>query len=370
MIMRFCAGSTIALVQEGASMTQSYLDPAAIASTYPKMSFSLVRSRKVSDTVPPDHEGPRTVLIVDEDDERRSTMAELLRGDGFMVVEGSGVRRVFSEIVAFPPDLVVLGAELGGISWADACRELRLLDPSKMMPIVLSGGGGDEAAMVAGIEAGADDYVADTTRVGELKARIHAQLRHRRDREVLMWAREQRSSFRAQALTDPLTRVGNRRHGMSVLEDALSRGEPVGVLMVDLDHFKRVNDAYGHRAGDVVLKRVAQALEQNVPSGSVVSRWGGEEFTIIVRGDEAVFAVEVAERCREAIAQLHSFGPAGPSHVTASIGVVPWSAPEGASSGADLLAQADEALHAAKHNGRDQVSVASAPELRRAGERA
>jgi two-component system cell cycle response regulator len=351
-------------------MTQSYLDPAAIASTYPKVSFSLVRSRKGGDTVPPDRAGPRTVLVVDEDDARRAALAELLRSDGFVVAEGSGVRGAFSEILTLSPDLVVLGAELAGTSWADACRELRLLDPSKMLPIVLVGGGGDESAMVAGLEAGADDYVADPTRIGELRARIHAQLRHRRDREVLKWAREQRSSFRALALMDPLTRVGNRRHGMTVLEDALSRGEPLGVLMVDLDHFKRVNDMYGHKAGDAVLKRVAQTLEQNVPPGSVVSRWGGEEFTVVLRGDDAVLAAEIAERCREAIAELPSFGPTGPSHVTASIGMVQWSAQEGAVSGADLLALADGALYDAKHNGRDQVCVATTTAWQWVGERA
>ncbi len=349
-------------------MTQSYIDPASVASMYPKVSFSLVCSRK-GDTVPPDRAGPRTVLVVDEDEDRRSALAELLRGDGFVVAEGSPDRGVFSEILALSPDLVVLGPELAGISWADACRELRLLDSSKMMPIVLVGGG-DEAAMVAGLEAGADDYVADATRIGELRARIHAQLRHRRDREVLKWAREQRSSFRALALTDPLTRVGNRRHGTSVLEDALARGEPLGVLMVDLDHFKHINDTYGHKAGDAVLKQVAQALEENVPPGSVVARWGGEEFAILVRGDAAIDAVEVAEQCREAIAELRSFGPRGPAQVTASIGVAQWSAEEDDASSADLLAQADEALYAAKRNGRDQVCVAPATELPWAGERA
>jgi len=341
-------------------MTRSSLDPAALLSSYPKVSFSVARSNKGGDTVPPDQVEPRTLLVVDGDAARLATLATLLRGDGFAVVEHSSIGGAVLEMLTLSPDLVVLGAELGGLSWIDACRELRLLEPSKMMPIVLVGGDADDAAMVACLGAGADDYISDATREGELKARIHVQLRHRRDREILKWAREQRSSFRALALTDPLTRVGNRRHGMRVLEDTLSRGESLGVLMVDLDHFKRINDTYGHRTGDAVLKRVAQTLEQSVPPGSVVSRWGGEEFAIVVRGEAAASAVEAAERCRLAIAELRSLGPTGLSQVTASIGVAWWSGRERAVSGADLLRLADEALYVAKHHGRDQVRVAPA----------
>ncbi len=161
--------------------TPFYLNP-----TYPKVSISVPRIFKGGDTAPPAPVGPRALLIVDEDSARRTALAEVLRNDGFVVTERSAIHEVFADVLALSPDLVVLGAEGADESWTDACRDLRLLDPSCMTPIVLVGGGCNETEIVAGLDAGADDYVSDPTRVGEIRARIRAQLRHRRDREALL----------------------------------------------------------------------------------------------------------------------------------------------------------------------------------------
>jgi DNA-binding response OmpR family regulator len=188
--------------------TQSYLH-----SAYPKVRISERHTFAGGDTVPPARVGPRALLIVDEDNARLTLLAELLRGDGFFVAERSAIHEVFADALTLSPDLVVLGAEAADKSWADACRELRLLDPLCMMPIVLVGGGCNETQVVAGLDAGADDYVSDVTRVDEVRARIRAQLRNRSDRKALQWALEQRTTFRTLAQMDPLTRMGNPRHG-------------------------------------------------------------------------------------------------------------------------------------------------------------
>lgn len=162
--------------------------------------------------------------------------------------------------------------------------------------------------------------------------------------------RETRDALRKQAQTDFLTGLPNRRYFLQLAEEALAhsreRGERVSLLMVDLDHFKGINDTYGHQAGDVVLRGVGQCLRQVVRDYDAIGRLGGEEFGVLLPGMGATEARTVAERLRLAVSALHPGGYA----VTASVGV--------AVGGLDLdalLARADACLYEAKAEGRDRV---------------
>jgi two-component system cell cycle response regulator len=299
--------------------------------------------------------GPCTLLLVDEDERRRGVTARLLAGDDLAVVERSAIHEVFADVLTIAPDLVLLSCGEENAEALAACRELRLLDAFYTTPIIFLGEASDDDAIVAALDAGADDYLTGMTSERELLARIGAQLRRRRAREALKWARAQRASFRALALTDALTGVGNRRHCTHAIEDAIARGLPMAVIMIDLDHFKRVNDTCGHEAGDLVLEEVARAIERTVDGGGVVTRWGGEEFAVILSGQAAHRAVEIAELCRCAVADLRFTGMQG---VTASIGVAQRAGAHAAMSGSDIVKMADAALYASKANGRDRVSLA------------
>lgn len=157
---------------------------------------------------------------------------------------------------------------------------------------------------------------------------------------------------------DPLTGVFNRRffddYFASEMERSARFGAPIAVAMIDVDHFKQFNDRFGHAAGDVVLQRVAHALQLGVRRSDLVARYGGEEFVVLFRGASADQAMEIVERMREGIQSAsHSIGDNRPVHVTVSAGVAAWPA-EGRAVG-DLIATADRRLFEAKETGRNRV---------------
>lgn len=172
-----------------------------------------------------------------------------------------------------------------------------------------------------------------------------------------------RDQLREQSVRDPLTGMFNRRHMNETLrrflEGSRRNGDPVSVLSIDVDHFKKFNDNHGHDAGDMVLQAVAEVLEQNVEGDEVACRPGGEEFAVLLPGLAPEAAVERAERIRRAIeaVQVH-YGDGDLPRITISVGVA--HAPQQALLVQDLLKIADEALYEAKANGRNQVVDAGA----------
>ena len=158
--------------------------------------------------------------------------------------------------------------------------------------------------------------------------------------------------------TDGLTGVANRRRFDAALaaaldRDALNQGVPVALLLIDLDHFKRLNDQHGHLAGDEVLKHVAQAIGSVCGERGLVARYGGEEFAVILTGTDAATAPQTAELIRTAVS-----GISAPVPVTASIGVA--TCPPQHRTGARLISAADAALYEAKRTGRNRVATADA----------
>jgi diguanylate cyclase (GGDEF)-like protein len=160
--------------------------------------------------------------------------------------------------------------------------------------------------------------------------------------------------MRAMALTDELTRLPNRRHLLAVAEQQRASGQPFSVVAIDVDHFKRINDTYGHAAGDVVLQRVAHACRTALRPGDRIGRTGGEELSVILPGANAEAARAVAERLRAAVESL-DFRDVDPSlRVTISLGVAEWNGEETL---AKVAARADEQLYRAKQGGRNRVAA-------------
>jgi diguanylate cyclase (GGDEF)-like protein len=159
--------------------------------------------------------------------------------------------------------------------------------------------------------------------------------------------------MRAMALTDELTRLSNRRHLLSMGEVQRASGQPFSVVAIDVDHFKRINDSYGHAAGDVVLQRVAQACRAALRPGDRIGRTGGEELSVILPGTREDAAAAVAERLRVAVETL-DFRDVDPAlRVTISLGVAEWNGHETL---ARVTARADERLYRAKEEGRNRVA--------------
>lgn len=310
-------------------------------------------------TLPPPPDRPSRVLVVHEEEGRRDWIEAALREADLEVDSRASAEGLVEHVCMVPPDLLLLGIPLLDADWVDLCGELRSLDHARMIPIVLlSAGAADEATVVQGLSSGADDFITDTDRPDELRARIQVQLRHRRDRELLQWASAQRAQFRTEALVDPLTGIGNRRAAEEGLAGFLHAGEPFMLMLLDVDYFKRVNDTFGHAVGDLVLRGLASCLDRLARRGDVVARYGGEEFLLVLRGATAKQAHRIAQRFRRTIAELSYPEAPDVGPVTVSIGVATWSAQGATPPAEDLLQCADEALYSAKRAGRDRVVVA------------
>jgi two-component system cell cycle response regulator len=320
----------------------------------------------------PPSDRPRRILIVDDDPGRRELFSKVLGHEGYKVdtmTDGAGL---VARVRENPPDLVLLDIMLPEVSGLEICGDLRMLDEARTMPIILvTSAFLDEASVVRGLLAGADDYIVSPFRLAELRARIRVQLRNRRDRELLQWARAQGASLKSAAMTDALTGLANRRAADEVLERALENGERVLAVVIDIDHFKQINDTCGHAAGDAAIVEVASAIKSRTRRGDLAARYGGDEFLVVVQGAALDVAGRIGERYLDAIRKIVLPPPPGAARpeasaalparsLTVSIGIAGTAGGSMASRTA-LLAGADRALYEAKRAGRDGVSVQPEP---------
>ncbi len=308
-------------------------------------------------SAPPIAESKPRVILLDGDSRLAETLLEPLTQSGYEVEvhEPSGN---LTPIVASSPDLVLVDIQIGGGTGFEVCGELRTLEPGRHTPIILlTRDATDEQLVSRGLLCGADDCLSVTGRLLEFQARVRVQLRNKRDRDRMRRLRAERNDFRREAIQDGLTGLLNRRAIDLRLDDLALRGEPFGLIFVDVDHFKSINDGFGHDVGDEVLRAVAAALKQNRDPGHEVGRWGGEEFVILTGLTPSLEACrDPAERYREAVAAL-SFPRLRGRKVTASFGVA-WLDPRIDGDVDRLVQRADAALYRAKNGGRNRVELA------------
>jgi two-component system cell cycle response regulator len=310
-----------------------------------------------ADSLPPAPSRPRRILVVDDDEARRGAMTTILRQDDYEIDACGGECEVVERVRQGGTDLVLLSSMLEDAQAFELCGELRMHDESRLMPIVLySPVDDDEDSTVRGLLAGADDFVIAPQRSAELRARVRVQLRNRRDRELLQWAREQRTVLKDVANKDPLTGIANRRAGDDALTEAIADGGPLMIVLIDVDHFKRINDNYGHPAGDAILREVATTIDRRTRRGDTAARFGGEEFIVVIRGAGHEHAARIGERYRLGISEIE-LPQSGSQRVTASLGVACWEPVAPRMTAGELLKRADDALYVAKRTGRNRVSV-------------
>jgi two-component system cell cycle response regulator len=250
------------------------------------------------------------------------------------------------------------GLDIGGEDGLRLCSQFRSQDETRHVPILLVLDETDLAELAKGLDLGVTDYLIKPIDRNELLARARTQIRRRRYHDKLRGLLESSVSM---AYTDPLTGVYNRRYMKAHLDRKITEipesAKPVSVLMCDLDHFKQINDTYGHAAGDEVLKEMAGRVGDNLRDFDMVARYGGEEFVVVMPSTPLSAAQAVAERlCKRIGTEGFAIpGQAEPLRVTTSIGVASTSDPQMEAGG--LLAQADAALYRAKHAGRNRVVV-------------
>lgn len=285
-----------------------------------------------------------TVLAVDDDRSVLGSITAHLAPRGVRVEALADPHRFWEVLDAISPDVVVLDVDMPGVNGLELCRVLRNDPRWRSVPVLFLTARSDPDTVAGVFAAGADDYVSKPILGPELVHRIANRL----ERVRLM---------RHLADTDALTGVANRRRATEQLDQLLRiaarQARAVSVALIDLDHFKRVNDERGHAAGDEVLRRVARVLCGHFRVEDVVARWGGEEFVVGLFGMEKHDGVKRLDLLRERLRAERFGGPEAEFSVTVSAGIAQYPA-DGRSVDA-LLQAADTALYRAKHAGRDQA---------------
>jgi two-component system cell cycle response regulator len=258
-------------------------------------------------------------------------------------------------------DLAIVSLNLEHVDGLRLCSQLRSLDRTRLMPILVIVGPEDNARLLRGLDLGVNDYLMRPIERNEMLARVRTQIRRKRFADRL---RDNVQMTIEMAITDGLTGLHNRRylerHLATLVSQAASRKKPLSLLILDIDHFKSINDGFGHAAGDDVLREFSRRVRKAVRGIDLACRLGGEEFVIAMPDTDSALAILVGERLRQKIAGDPFLVQDGNRQltVTVSIGVTSLASPDDTPQ--TLLKRADEALYRAKRSGRNRVVAAAA----------
>jgi len=294
------------------------------------------------------------VLVAEDDPMFRRILESWLKKWGYRVsIADDGTKAWNLVRQENGPEMLLLDWVMPGIDGLELCRRIRECRTCSYQYILLLTGKGEKRDVITGLEAGADDYLIKPFDQDELRARLQVGQRILDLQRELIATREE---LRLQATHDALTGIWNRRAVLNLLDQEIERSKRsqkiIGVLMLDIDHFKKINDTYGHQIGDEVLREVAKRIRNNLRAYDLVGRYGGEEFLVVTTDCRKYKVEETADRIRQAICSTPILTASLAVSVSSSIGVSVIEA--GGSSQAALIA-ADQALYMAKNGGRNRV---------------
>jgi two-component system, cell cycle response regulator len=304
------------------------------------------------------------ILIADDDAVSRRVLEEFLRKWGYQVASVANGADAWALLEADDsPRIAILDWMMPELEGVEVCRRVRARSDRAYTFLILLTAHGQKDSLLSGLKAGADDYLSKPFNAEELRARLQVAERILRVQDELIAARD---ALHFQATHDLLTGVSSRGAAMDFLTRELARGfreqRTMGVVLADIDHFKRVNDSYGHIGGDLVLQEVAQRMSKCTRTYDCVGRYGGEEFLIVFPSSSEDGTVRQAERIRKSIESTPVRLTDGQITVTASFGAA-GSDNSRLQEPAELLRSADLALYRAKEQGRNRVERAVQSEL-------
>ncbi|WP_181702754.1 PleD family two-component system response regulator [Chthonobacter albigriseus] len=298
---------------------------------------------------------PGRVLIVDDRRSSFERISQTLVAENAVDIETVPQEALFKAAEG-NYDLILVNISLGQYDALRLCSQLRSLERTRTLPILLVAEPEDNARLLRGIELGVNDYLVRPIDKQELMARVRTQVRRKRYTDKL---RDNVQLTMEMALMDSLTGLHNRRyldsHLATLVDQSIARDRELAVLVVDIDFFKSVNDTYGHDVGDDVLREFARRIRRNVRGIDIACRMGGEEFVIVMPETDREMACLVAERLRQRVAGEPFVASNGTTtlSVTISIGIASLSAPDDTPD--SMLKRADLALYQAKREGRNRV---------------
>jgi diguanylate cyclase (GGDEF)-like protein len=298
-----------------------------------------------------------TIAVVDDDAAIRRLVRLFLHRAGFRTVECTTGEEARSTLATERWDLAILDRRLPDMDGVVLAHELKSQPSTRGQYIIMLTGEDEQEDKIEGLELGADDYITKPFQYPELLARIRAGKRIVDLQNELI---ESNRRLELLSITDGLTQLHNHRHFQDelarALEEALRYQRPLSLAMIDIDFFKRINDTYGHAAGDDVLKSTAAVFRGSVRSTDLVARYGGEEFAVMMPQTPLNDALIFAEKIRALIEETEMKTRAGSLKTTVSIGVA--STPEVTVLNApELIVAADTALYRAKRSGRNRVEA-------------
>jgi diguanylate cyclase (GGDEF)-like protein len=290
----------------------------------------------------------RKVLVVDDSQANLILLRAHLNSMGLVVFLAETAAQGIAIASEHCPDIILLDIMMPDIDGFEACRRLKADVRTSSIPVIFVSAKDQSEDKIAGLKLGAIDYVTKPFNRGELQARIGIVLQMIELQERLLLL----------ANTDELTGLSNRRHFFEILEretlQAKIRGGSIAVMMFDVDHFKNINDAYGHLAGDRILQQVGKILNENIYPLDMSARYGGEEFVVLMPGMPVEIASQRADKLRTIIDKYNWEIANNPISVSCSVGVAVFDGSD-TTDPYELIRRADDALYAAKHRGRNCV---------------
>jgi len=290
----------------------------------------------------------RKVLVVDDSQANLILLKAHLGSMGLTAILAENAADGIKMAIEQKPDVVLLDVMMPEIDGFEALRRLKADVRTSSIPVIFVSARDASEDKISGLKLGAIDYVTKPFNKGELQARIGIVLQMIELQERLLLL----------ANTDELTGLANRRHFFEVLEreilQAKIRGGSVAVMMFDIDHFKNLNDTFGHLTGDKVMQQLGKILNENIYPLDIAARYGGEEFIVLMPGMPVEVATQRADKLRQIIDKYHWEVAGQPVSITCSIGITVFDGTDTADS-YDLIRRADDALYAAKHRGRNCV---------------
>ena len=316
----------------------------------------------MTDSIQKTFEGSH-ILVVDDEKTNVMVVQRALKIAGYDVVGAVSAEKARECIQAQLPDLILLDISMPEVSGLEFLTELRNQSKTAKIPVILVSALTDTETIVTGLQTGANDYIMKPVEMPVLLARVQTQLSVAKRAQALEM---QAGNLARLAHTDALTGLINRRGFVDIYTGEMSRARryrrSLVVAMMDLDHFKNINDRYGHAGGDAVLRAFAATARAALRSHDVICRYGGEEFCVLMPETKIRGAMRVAERARAAIEKMMVMHEGKPIAATVSIGIASaFEAGGEECTGEELLERADKALYRAKAAGRNCV-VSYSPE--------
>jgi len=296
------------------------------------------------------YDSSKPLVLIVEDNAVNSTFCQsLLRKNGYETAVCSDGETALDFIGKYIPDLILLDIVMPGIDGYELSLKLKTNDKLKDTPVIFLSAMNDEESIIKGFNSGGVDFITKPFRTQELLARTktHIELKNTKERLMQM------------AITDELTGLVNRRYFLERLHyefDRMKRYDTIySMLMVDIDHFKKINDTYGHKAGDIVLKKASEAMKKSLRTSDIIGRFGGEEFAALLPEADIKSASFIAERLRKKVEEVNIEYESAKISLTISIGASQSNITDTKID--EIIIRSDTAMYHSKKEGRNRVSL-------------